>query len=43
MPEVISGERFAEIVGDQTPSGTRADRKLADTETVARMFGVQAA
>ncbi len=41
VPEVISGERFAEIVGSQVPSSGRADRKLADTETVARMFGVQ--
>ena len=42
MPEVISGERFGEIVGGQVPSGARADRELADVETVARMLGVQA-
>ncbi len=41
VPEVISGERFGEIVGGQVPSGARADRELADAETVARMFGVQ--
>lgn len=40
-PEVISGERFAELAARETPSGPRADRALADDETAARLLGLQ--
>lgn len=41
VPEVISGDRFAELTADEAKPGRGADRELADVETAARMLGVQ--